>query len=458
MDAAPDRGRPLSFAPLAGLGDVADDPDEFEIALDNAVASLVPRTGLPASGARLSRGRAVLKEALCAYVRCGGGDLKGFLGYLSALPEGVSRLASGAQLAAEIAQTLLAETVNDPMLGGAGEPVDPSVLLQPAGGRRARISVISLVGLPNDKQRQHFVNQLQMALFAWVRKHPAGGRPLGGLLVMDEAQTFAPAAGRTATTGSTLALASQARKYGSPDLRHAGAEGTAQPDPGNATTQFFGLLNAPAQIAAAQEMAAQKGGDARGIARLRPGQFFAASDAVAFQGVRSPMCLSHHPRSPPDPGRDPGAGSRAVTRATMPRSGYTGSLLERHRGPDSCRSHHRERNRSNFRIRCDALVDTGAAYLTLPNVWRDRLGTLTTLDTVAVETANQSVVSGDICGPVLLRMEHFRPVLTEVLFIEMDPADGQYEPLIGYIPLEQAQAVVDLAGHRLVKVGRVDLK
>ena len=27
-------------------------------------------------------------------------------------------------------------------------------------------------------------------------------------------------------------------------------------------------------------------------------EFFAASDAVAFQRVRSPMCLSHHPRSP----------------------------------------------------------------------------------------------------------------------------------------------------------------
>ena len=66
----------------------------------------------------------------------------------------------------------------------------------------------------------------------------------------------------------------------------------------NATTQFFGLLNAPTQIAAAREMAAQKGGDARNIARLRPGEFFAASDAVTFQRVRSPMCLSHHPRSP----------------------------------------------------------------------------------------------------------------------------------------------------------------
>ena len=113
---------------------------------------------------------------------------------------------------------------------------------------------------------------------------------------------------------------------------------------------------------------------------------------------------------------------------------------------------------STFRIRCDALVDTGAAYLTLPNAWRDRLGQLTRLDTVEVETANPSILSGDICGPILLRMERFRPVLTEVLFIEMDPADGQYEPLIGYIPLEQAQAVVDLVGHRLVKVSRVDLK
>lgn len=32
------------------------------------------------------------------------------------------------------------------------------------------------------------------------------------------------------------------------------------------------------------------------------------------------------------------------------------------------------------------------------------------------------------------------------------------EPLIGYIPLEQAQAAVDLVGHRLVKVNRVNLK
>ena len=113
---------------------------------------------------------------------------------------------------------------------------------------------------------------------------------------------------------------------------------------------------------------------------------------------------------------------------------------------------------ATFCIQNEALIDTGAAYLTLQIVWRDRLGALRRLDTVSVETATQAVVRGDICGPVLLRMGEFRPVLTEALFIDMEPSDGQYEPLIGYIPLEQAQVVVDIVGHRLAKFSRVDLK
>ena len=112
----------------------------------------------------------------------------------------------------------------------------------------------------------------------------------------------------------------------------------------------------------------------------------------------------------------------------------------------------------SFRIRSDAFVDTGATYLTLPAAWRERLGRLTHLDTVSVEMAPQAVVRGDICGPVLLRVGDFRPVLTEALFVEMALAEGRDEPLIGYIPLEQAQAVVDMAGHRLTKFERVDRK
>ena len=34
--------------------------------------------------------------------------------------------------------------------------------------------------------------------------------------------------------------------------------------------------------------------------------------------------------------------------------------------------------------------------------------------------------------------------------LEMHPRDGQYEPLVGYIVLEQSQAAVDMLGRRLV--------
>jgi hypothetical protein len=47
----------------------------------------------------------------------------------------------------------------------------------------------------------------------------------------------------------------------------------------------------------------------------------------------------------------------------------------------------------------------------------------------------------------------------EVLFPDMQPdEDGEYEPLLGYIALEQAGAAVDMLGHRLVHVKHVNLK
>lgn len=107
---------------------------------------------------------------------------------------------------------------------------------------------------------------------------------------------------------------------------------------------------------------------------------------------------------------------------------------------------------------CDALVDTGAAYTTLPNAWRSRLGTLRILEKVEVETADQSIIEGEICGPVEIKMEGFRSILTEVLFIDMEPDDGTYDPLIGYTTLELAHAAVDMVGHRLINTRRVDLK
>jgi predicted aspartyl protease len=108
-------------------------------------------------------------------------------------------------------------------------------------------------------------------------------------------------------------------------------------------------------------------------------------------------------------------------------------------------------------LRCEALVDTGAAYLTLPSAWKDKLGPLELARTVEVVTANQ-IVEGSICGPVRVEIEGFPPTFGEVLFLEMTAQDDRYEPLIGYITLEQSQAAVDMVGHRLVHVKWVDLK
>jgi hypothetical protein len=292
-------GRPLSFQPLPDFTSVLDDPDEFNEAVDSAVAALTPRARLDSRAAKAHLGLAVLRRTVDHYGRRGGSTLRGLIETLADLPYGVSELADADKIASDLAQTLTASIDNDPMFGGDSTPLDPAILLTPSRGKRARISVISLVGLPSEGMRQSFVNQLQMALFAYIKKHPAGDRPLLGLFVMDEAQTLAPSGAMTACTQSTLALASQARKYGlGLVFATQSPKGLHNRIPGNAATQFYGLLNAPIQIGAAQEMAKAKGGDVPDVARLRSGEFYVAAEGEAPRKVRTPLCLSHHPKSP----------------------------------------------------------------------------------------------------------------------------------------------------------------
>ena len=109
-------------------------------------------------------------------------------------------------------------------------------------------------------------------------------------------------------------------------------------------------------------------------------------------------------------------------------------------------------------LRCDAFVDTESSFLVLPSVWRERLGKLGDIGPIQLETATQETVEGEVCGPVRIQIEGFRPIYNEVLFLDMKPENGEYEPLIGYVILEQSQAAVDMLGHRLVPVKRMDLK
>jgi hypothetical protein len=109
-------------------------------------------------------------------------------------------------------------------------------------------------------------------------------------------------------------------------------------------------------------------------------------------------------------------------------------------------------------IRFDAFVATGAGWLTLPAAWRDRLGALPVIRTEELETADQRVIPGEVCGPVTIQIEGFRPIVSEVIFMAMEPREGEYDPLLGYLVLEQSSAAVDMVRHRLVAVRYVDAK
>lgn len=106
----------------------------------------------------------------------------------------------------------------------------------------------------------------------------------------------------------------------------------------------------------------------------------------------------------------------------------------------------------------DALVDTGASLLTLPNAWKKDFGQLAETRAAQVELADKNVKEIEISGPVSIQIEGFQKIFSEVSFIEMNPANGSYEPLLGYIPLEQAGILVDRLGHRLKAAKYLDLK
>src|SRR3989449_11634796 len=80
-------------------------------------------------------------------------------------------------------------------------------------------------------------------------------------------------------------------------------------------------------------------------------------------------------------------------------------------------------------ISCEALVDTDAWGLMLPRAWKERLGAFQMTRTVEMVTADQRVVSGEVCGPVTIQTEGCEPVSSEVTFGDMELEGGRYRPL-----------------------------
>ncbi len=85
-------------------------------------------------------------------------------------------------------------------------------------------------------------------------------------------------------------------------------------------------------------------------------------------------------------------------------------------------------------IKCGMFVDTGAGALILPMTWKERLGNFKRSETVELQLANQDIVKGEACWPVEIKIEGFRPVSNEVVFVDMgSDEEKENEPLLGYV-------------------------
>ena len=109
-------------------------------------------------------------------------------------------------------------------------------------------------------------------------------------------------------------------------------------------------------------------------------------------------------------------------------------------------------------IDCSAVVDVGVGPLILPLAWKERLGDFRRSEPVELRRTNGTVFRGEACWPVEIKIEGFRPVANEVVFMAEETEHDRPEPLLGYVILGQAQAAVDMLGHRLVPVQYIDLK
>ena len=293
-------GNPISlnllpdFAAIGTKQD-AETEDERNQAVEMARATLGPYLG-PA-GQRLQLKQGVLADALRLFARTGGGKLDDLVTLLSDLPEDVSRIGDATKLAREIANQLLAAIATNPLLQSQGHSLDPKTLFEARNGK-TRVSVINLGGLASEEARDSFVNRLQMSLFTFIKRAPSS---TGRLYVLDEAQNFAPSGRGTACKASALSLVAQARKYG------LGMMFATQAPKGldnkvilNCTTQFYGKMGSETDAKTVKQLIHDKGGAADDIGKLPRGEFyFSTEGSLRPFKVRTPLCLSWHPPTPP---------------------------------------------------------------------------------------------------------------------------------------------------------------
>ena len=96
----------------------------------------------------------------------------------------------------------------------------------------------------------------------------------------------------------------------------------------------------------------------------------------------------------------------------------------------------------------DALVDTGATRILLPNVWRKRLGDFPRTRRAVAHSISHTL-DALICSPAQVEIAGFPEVDAEVAFTQMEPHNGAYQPVLGHLFLQTCGAVVDMKTHTL---------
>jgi hypothetical protein len=287
-------GRALNLAVLPDFSVVTDE-EEREQAVDMAWATLVPLIRATGSTKDLKEG--LLKDTLRAFARQPKGGIDGFISFLADLPGGVSKLTKAQKLASDMSDQLIAKIAVNPLLNAVGQKLDPATLFFGQKSQKTRVSVINFSGLQADASRQDFVNQLQMALFTFIRRHPS---ETPRLYVLDEAQNFAPSTVSTSSKASGKALAAQARKFGLGMIFATQApKGIDTNIVSNCATHFYGRMSSPELIDSTKEMMSARGKQAQDLGALTTGIFYYSTLGMSQPvKLKTPLCLTYHPQNP----------------------------------------------------------------------------------------------------------------------------------------------------------------
>jgi len=297
-------GNPIRLEPLPDFTAHGSTPDEraaqLDAAIEIATTSIADRI-IDGSGGTAQKQTAILKATMRHFARRAGGTIRDLAGLLREPPDDVTEpYEKGDKLARDLAERLYAQVENDPLIGGAGAPLDPAALLRSSNPGKTRVSVVSLIGLPNYDQKRRFVDQLSSALFSWIKKNPAPPGGILGLFVMDEAKDFVPSGKKVPGKENVQRLAAQARKYGL-GLLFATQEPKSIEHSivSNCSTLLGGKMSSPAAINALEQLLADKGTNASDVGKLPRGTFYFGTSPDKPRKVTTSLCLSYHPSTPP---------------------------------------------------------------------------------------------------------------------------------------------------------------